>query len=95
MGTVYHDIYVAIPYVKGIVIEHSAKARGKKNRVFFDVGRKYDPTKKYAVTTRRITIGYCSDKPGKMHPNKNFAKIFPKEWNLALAKNADIKVDDD
>ena len=95
MPKVFRDVPVDIPNVKGIVITHSVK-RGKiDNRIFFDAERKYDPQKKYAVPTRRITIGYCADEPGKMYPNKNFTKIFPNEWRLELAKRDDIKVEAD
>ena len=95
MGKVYYDIYVAIPYVKGITVERSKKqGSNKKKRVFLDVERVYNPEKKYAISTKRITIGYCSDVDNKMHPNTNFEKYFPKEWLVSTAQNCDPKADE-
>ena len=84
MSKVYYDIYVSIPNVKGIIIEHSKKpGSNKKYRVFLDLERVYNPEKKYAVSTKRITIGYCSDVDNKMDPNKNFKKYFSALWDAA------------
>ena len=70
----YLDFLVAVPDEKGKI---TTKPKGNAIYVNYEVGREYDPEKKYNVP-KRVTIGKLSkDDHRKMIPNQNFRTYFP------------------
>lgn len=70
----YLDFLVAVPDEKGKI---TTKPKGDAIYVNYELGREYDPEKKYNVP-KRVTIGKLSkDDHRKMIPNQNFRTYFP------------------
>ena len=70
----YLDFLVEIPNLKGKI---TTKPKGDAIYVNYELGRTYDPDKKYNVP-KRVTIGKLSKSDHKMMiPNQNFLIYFP------------------
>ncbi len=70
----YLDFLVKVPSEKGKI---TTKPKGDSIYVNYELGREYDPDKKYNVP-KRVTIGKLSKADEKMMvPNQNFLTYFP------------------
>lgn len=70
----YLDVLVEIPDEKGKI---TTRKKGNATYVNYEVGRVYDPAKKYNVP-KRVTIGKLSKADNRMLvPNQNFLTYFP------------------
>lgn len=82
----YLDFFIEIPDVKGKI---TTKKKGSSVYVNYEIGRDYDPEKKYNVP-RRVTIGKISETdPKMMVPNQNFMTYFPEVDLPELKYNPD------
>ena len=82
----YLDFFVEIPDVKGKI---TTKKKGSSVYVNYEIGRDYDPEKKYNVP-KRVTIGKVSGADSKMMvPNQNFLTYFPEVDLPELKYNPD------
>lgn len=72
----YHEKSVKIPNVEGKIVRQQQK---KSTYVFFEIGREYNPEKKYNIAKRRIIGKVCNDDDSRMFPNENYFNLFPKE----------------
>ena len=70
----YLDFLVKVPDSRGKI---TTRAKGNSIYVNYEVGRDYNPNKKYNVP-KRVTIGKLSkDDPSMMVPNDRFRTYFP------------------
>ena len=82
----YLDFFIEIPDVKGKI---TTKKKGSSVYVNYEIGRDYDPEKKYNVP-KRVTIGKVSGADSKMMvPNQNFLTYFPEVDLPELKYNLD------
>ena len=82
----YLNCSVKIPAQKGI----SIKKIQKTPYVYIEIGRVYNPEKKYNVP-KTVCIGKeDTEHPGKMYPNEKFLRYFPREL-LPDQRDADYR----
>ena len=70
----YLGFLVDIPDVKGKITQ---KRKGNSVYISYEIGRKYDPAKKYNVPDRVIIGKQNQSDKKQMEPNENFLKYFP------------------
>lgn len=82
----YLDCTVEIPSEKGI----STKTIQKTPYIYYEIGRVYNPAKKYNVP-KNVCIGKKdSDHPSRMYPNEKYLRYFPRE-TLPDQQNSDYR----
>ena len=70
----YLGFLVDIPDVKGKITQ---KRKGSSVYISYEIGRKYDPAKRYNVPDRVIIGKQNQSDKKQMEPNENFLKYFP------------------
>ena len=70
----YLGFLVEIPDVKGKITQ---KRKGSSVYISYEIGRKYDPAKRYNVPDRVIIGKQNQSDKKQMEPNENFLKYFP------------------
>jgi len=69
----YLNVVVPIPDDKKVT---KKKVNGTEY-VYYEIGRDYNPEKKYNVPKRKCIGKVCKEKPGMMFPNTRFLQFFP------------------
>ena len=66
---------VLIPSVKGKIV---FQKKGETNYVMYEIGRAYDPNRRYTIPERRVIGVRIPGRPEMMLPNENYLTYFPK-----------------
>ena len=66
---------VLIPSVKGKIV---FQKKGETNYVMYEIGRAYDPNRRYTIPERRVIGVQIPGRSDMMLPNENYLTYFPK-----------------
>ena len=66
---------VLIPSVKGKIV---FQKKGETTYVMYEIGRTYDPNRRYTIPERRVIGVRIPGRPEMMLPNENYLTYFPK-----------------